>query len=157
MGTLEALKLMISGGWIAGGRNRRDKLTNGDYLSVCQIETGSRLKINLHHGDAVVAGRFNVLDIIDERRKSLLVRRGQSRLDIFWIEPGVRPRDRDHWDIDIGKDVGGRAENHGRAQQENEQSQDDKGIRSIEGQSDNPHILVSLCGAYKPASASLLP
>src|ERR1700674_2527344 len=44
-------------------------------LRICCIEARSRLKINLYHGHAVVAGRFNVLDVIDKCRQTLLVRR----------------------------------------------------------------------------------
>ena len=97
-----------------------------------------------------------MLDVIDECCQALLVRRGQPRFDILGIEPCVSPRDSDYWDIDIGKDVRGRAENHGWTQQENEQRQDDERIRSIESQSHNPHNLVFASRRLSSASTQLL-
>ena len=49
MGTLDALKLMISGGWVPGGSWRSSGLRRGGDLRVGGIQTGVRLKKEFDH------------------------------------------------------------------------------------------------------------
>jgi len=75
-----------------------------------------RLQKHLHDRFAVICRRLDMLDIVDQRGESLLVGRGQAPFEFFRIEAGICPADRNDRNIDVGKDIGGRAQDdHRRA------------------------------------------
>ena len=87
----------------------------------------------LDYGDAVIGGRLDVLDVVDQRGRCLLKWGSEPPFHFFRIEAGVLPGDRNHGDIDVGEDVGRRAQDDDRAHDEDEQGQDNKGVRPIQG------------------------
>ncbi len=138
-GTLEALKLMISGGSVPGGS---DRSMNSEAAPTCAFAV-SRLAFGWRKifttTAAAVGRRFDVLDVVDQRRQRLLVGRGQPALELLRIQPRVLPGHRDHRDIDARKDIRRRAQDHHRREDENQQRQDDEGVRAIERESYDPH------------------
>jgi hypothetical protein len=72
-----------------------------------------------------------VLDVIDSGSQSSFVCTGDAAFGLLGVQPGVLPRNGDYGDVDVGKDVSGRALDYHRAHQENQQRQYDKGVGSI--------------------------
>jgi hypothetical protein len=82
-----------------------------------------------------------MLDVVDQRGKCLLVRRRQTPFEFFRIEAGICPADRNNRSIDIGKDVGGRAQDDHWRGDENQQRENDKCVQPVESNFDDLHIL----------------
>jgi hypothetical protein len=55
------------------------------------------------------------------------------------VEAGICPADRNDRNIDVGKDVGGSAQDDHRRGDEDQQRKNDKCVRSIESKFDDPH------------------
>ena len=73
MGTLEAEKLMICGGSVPGGSCRN---MNCDAAVTCAFAVSSDApgcKIYFHDRFAVIGGRLDVLDVVDQRGEGFLV------------------------------------------------------------------------------------
>ena len=77
--------------------------------------------------------RVTVLDLVYQCCKALLERSGQPGFQILRIQPGVRPGDGNDRDVDVWKDVGWGAKNHGRTQQENEDRKNNERIWAVMG------------------------
>ena len=89
-------------------------------LRVGGVERGARLEIDLEDGLAVERGGLDVLDVVDEGGEGLLVGRGEAAFEFFWREACVLPGDGDDGDVDVGKDVGGGAEDEDRRSDQDE-------------------------------------
>ena len=107
MGTLDALKLMICGREDAGRELAQLELRGAADLGVGGVEAGARLEVDLHDDLSVDGGRFDVLDVVDQRGERFLVGGGEAAFELFGVESGVLPGDRDDGDIDVGEDVVG--------------------------------------------------
>ena len=130
----------------AGRELAQQKLRGCGNLRVGGVEAGAGLEENLDHDFAVVGGRLNVLNVIDQCGQSLLVGRGQPALKLLGIQAGIGPADRDHGDVDVGEDVGGGAKDDDRAQQQDQQGKNNEGVGAVQRQFDYPHCCVpSLC------------
>jgi hypothetical protein len=58
---------MISGGWCRAACWRSAELRGRGDLGVRGVEAGARLQEDLDHADAVIGGRFDMLDVVDQR------------------------------------------------------------------------------------------
>src|SRR6266850_7709867 len=85
-----------------------------------------------------------MLDVVDGCGEDPLVNGREPAFHLFRIQAGELPGDSDHWNIDIRKDVRWGAHDYDRAGQHNQQCQNNKCIRTIESESNYPHIAVSL-------------
>ena len=81
-----------------------------------------------------------MLDVVDQGGQHFFVGSGKTPFHLLRVEPGVLPGDGHNGDVDVGKDIGGRAHDHHRAHDEDQQSQDDEGVRPIERQLNDPHV-----------------
>ena len=111
---------------------------SGD-LGVGGVQTGPGLEEDLDVDYAVVGGGFDVLDVVDQRGDGLFVGGGEAAFELFGVEAGVLKADGDDWDVDVGEDVSGRADDHDRGRDKDEQREDDEGIWPVKGNFDYPH------------------
>jgi hypothetical protein len=82
-----------------------------------------------------------VLDVIDGGRKNAFVDRSDPAFKFFRIESVKNPDCGDHGNIDVRKNVSGCSEDYYRTDQEDQQSQNNESVGSIERYPDNPHLL----------------
>src|SRR5438094_520970 len=81
--------------------------------------------------------------IVDGGRERAFEDGRKPAFHLLRIQAGILPGDGDHRDIDIGKDVRRRPQNNDWTEDENEQSQDNKGIGTAERYFDDPHLAFS--------------
>ena len=103
-------------------------MRDGSNLRIRAVNTGTRLKINLYNRSPVYGRGLDVLDIVDGRCERPLKDGCESPFHLLRVEATISPGHGNHRNIDAGKDVGRRAQNHDRAQNEYEQRHDDEGI-----------------------------
>ena len=70
--------------------------------------------------------------------------RGDATFELLWIQSVIGPNDRNYWNVDIGEDIGGRAEYHNRADQQDQQGQDDEGVGPVKRYADDPHASIEM-------------
>jgi hypothetical protein len=104
-----------------------------------------RLRLQKDLGDrAPIDGSgLQVFDVVDRGRENAFVERGKPAFHLRRVQAGKLPGDGDHRDIDIGKDVRRGPQNNERTEDENEESQDNKGIGTAERNFDDPHLAFS--------------
>ena len=83
-----------------------------------------------------------MFDVIDGGGENAFVNGSDSPFELLGIETGICPDDGDYRDIDVGEDVSGGTKDDNRADQQDQQCQNDKGVRAREGDSDDPHLKV---------------
>src|SRR5436853_511400 len=108
--------------------------------------------------DALVTVPIDVLDVVHRRGEDPLVLRGDPTFHLFRVQAGELPGDRDHRNVDARKDVGRCAADEDRAGEQDQQSQDDEGVGTLQGDSDNPHAVLMPDDPARlppPASANL--
>ncbi len=108
-------------------------------MGVGVFKAGVGLEKNFDDGLAADGGGFDVFDVVDGGGKDALVDGGDAAFHFFGVEAGVLPGDSDDGDINVGEDVRGRARDDDGAQKENEQSENDEGVRAIESDANDPH------------------
>src|SRR5262250_1344216 len=125
------------------GRARRvlaeHGLRDGGDLRVRGVEPRPRLQVDLDDGLAVDGGGLDALDVVHRGREHALVGRGDAPLQLFRVEAAVLPGHRDDRDVDGREDVGGSAGDDHRADDEDQERQDDEGVRAVQGDPDDPH------------------
>jgi hypothetical protein len=84
-----------------------------------------------------------VFDIVHSGREGAFEDRRKPVFHLLRIEAGILPGDGDHRDIDSGKDVRRRPLNNDGTEDENEQSEDNKGIGTAERHFDDPYLAFS--------------
>ncbi len=139
IGTLDALKLMISGGPVPGGYWRSTVWEIGGDLGVGGVQARVRLQVDLDDGLPVDGGGLDALDVVHRGREHALVRGRDPPFQLLGVQPGVLPGHRDDRDVDRGKDVGGRARDDDRTGDQDQEREDDEGVRPIQGDPDDPH------------------
>ena len=122
------------------------QLRVGGDLGIGGVEAGIRLKVDFDQRLAIVGRRFNMLDIVDEGRQRAFVGRGQPAFHLLRVQAGVGPHHGDDGNIDIGKNIGRRPEDHHRTQNKDQQRQHDERIGPIEREADDPHSMALLSG-----------
>jgi hypothetical protein len=123
----------------ADGELLEDEFRGSGDLGVGAIERGTRLQIQLDDALAVDAGGFDVLDAIDESSGDFFEGGGDAAFDLNGREAGVLPGDRDDRNINVGKDVGGSAQDENRRRDEDEDREHDKRVGSIQREPDYAH------------------
>ena len=81
-----------------------------------------------------------MLDVVDQRGQRALVDGGDAAFHLLRVEAGIGPAHGDDRDIDVWKDVGGRRQDHQRAEDQNQQRQHDEGVGPVERNPNNPHL-----------------
>jgi hypothetical protein len=127
-----------------GGRQVADRgLRDGGNFGVGFVDAGTGLEEDLDDGAAGEGDGLEVLDIADRGGHVALDAGGDTAFDFLRAQAGVVPDAGEDGDIDIRKNIGGCAGNHQRADKENQQREHDKGVGPGEGDSDDPHVLLS--------------
>ncbi len=80
-----------------------------------------------------------MLNVVRNRRHEAFEYGRDPAFHLFRVQSGVSESHSDHRDVDVGKDVRGRTQNHYRAENEDQQCEDHEGIRATEGDSYDPH------------------
>ena len=111
----------------------------GGDLGVGGVEGRAGLQVDFDDVLTVEAGRFDVLDVIDEGGEGALVGAGDAAFDLFGAEAGVLPGNGDNRDIDVREDIGGCPEDEHRRSDQDEDREDDEGIGPVKRKPDNPH------------------
>jgi hypothetical protein len=114
-------------------------LRYGRHLGIRGVQTGTGLQVNPDNGLTTYRGRFDVFDVVNCGGQYPFIRTREPTFQFFGIHAGKLPGHGDHWDVDVRENIGGRAQDHDRAQNQNEHGQNDEGIRSVQSDSNNPH------------------
>ena len=130
---------MTSGGVVPGGRPRTAGLHHCRDLGKRRLNVGLRTEEDLDHAHAVHRLRFDVLDVVDRNRNAAFGVGDDAVGHLAGREPGEIPHHADNWNVDVGKDVDGSAQNDDRRQDEEHQRHHDEGIRAPERKCNNPH------------------
>ena len=67
IGTLEALKLITSGGRVPGGNSRNISCDAAVTCAVSRVNTGVRLEVDFDDCQTVIAHQLDVLNVVDQR------------------------------------------------------------------------------------------
>src|SRR5580698_7537065 len=97
------------------------------------------MKKDLHHRDPVERLRLDMLDVVHVRGECAFVVRRDAIGHVLGGKAVKRPDDADHRDVDVREDVGRRAHDGERPEDEQEDRENDEGIRPPQGESDDPH------------------
>ena len=108
-------------------------------LGVRGVEARLRLQVDLDDGLPVDGGGLDALDVVHRGGEHALVGGGDPPFQLLGVEPAVLPGHRDDRDVDRGKDVGGRARDDDRTGDQDQESEDDEGVRPIQRDADDPH------------------
>jgi hypothetical protein len=103
------------------------------------IDVGAWMEEDLDDRDAVERLRLDVLDVVDVRRQCAFIDGGDAVRHVLGREAVERPHDADHWNIDVRKDIRRGAHDCERAEDEQQDRDDDKGVGPVQGESDDPH------------------
>ncbi len=114
----------------AGRQLAQLRLRDGSHLRDREIDLRAGLKEDLDDRDAAQRLRFDVLDVVDRGRQRALVNRDDAGGHFVGREAAVIPHHRDDGDVDVGEDVSRRPRDGERAHHQNQQSQNDEGIRA---------------------------
>ena len=101
------------------------------------------LKEDFDDAIAVERLRLDVLDVADLRGQVAFVEVDDAAGHVVGQQPVIGPDDADHRNIDVGKDVGRRAQRRQRAENRNEKGEDDEGIRPPQRDLNDPHVSIS--------------
>ncbi len=108
-------------------------------LRQCEVHLYGRVEEHTDDGDALMRLRFNVLDADHVRRQRPLEVGDDPALHFLRRQAVVLPDDADDREVDVGKDVDRHRRDRETAQDGDQQSHDDEGIRAPEGEPDDPH------------------
>lgn len=115
------------------------RLADGRDLRYCLRNLHIRLKVDLHHRNAIQRGRFDMVDVVDRRRQRPLSDGHNAVGHLFRREPRILPDDGNHGDIDIRKNIHGHAQNRNRPKNQQQQCEYSKGIGPAQRKANNPH------------------
>ncbi len=87
-----------------------------------------------------------MLNVVYNRRHDTFEHGRDPAFHLFRVQPGIRESHSDHRDVDNGKDVRRRTQNHYGAENDDQQCEDDESIRAPEGDSDDPHAQLMRLG-----------
>ena len=114
-------------------------LGDGGDLGVGGVQARVRLQVHLDDGLPVDGGGLDALDVVHRGREHALVRGRDPPFQLLGVQPGVLPGHRDDRDVDRGEDVGGRARDDDRTGDQDQEREDDEGVRPIQRDPDDPH------------------
>ncbi len=106
----------------------QDRLRDRCDLSLGGADVDGRLEIDFDDACARQRLRFDMLDVVDRRRKHALINGDNAPRHVVRRQAGIAPDDRDDGNADVRKDVGRRPERRKRAENHDENRHDDEGI-----------------------------
>ena len=109
----------------------QERLRDSGSLRQRRLNVGVRLEIDLNDGDAVERLRLGVFDVIDQRGDSALDVAGDALFHLLRLEASKGPDETDNGNIDLWKNVGGRAHQHEWRQKDDHEGHHDKRIRPL--------------------------
>ena len=112
---------------------RSDGLRDRCHLRQCSLNVGRRTKEYLHHRHAIQRLRFDVLNVIDQRSEAALRLRGDAVRHVLGRKPLIVPDHADHRNINVRENVRGRAQNHDRGENQDQQRHHDEGVGPAQG------------------------
>ena len=92
----------------------------GSDLRGSSIHTGIRLQKDLDDCLSINGCRLDVLNVAHRCCEETLEYRRNSALHLFGVQSRVSESHCNHWDVNVGEDIGWSAENHDRAEDENQ-------------------------------------
>ncbi|MEH2584734.1 hypothetical protein V1281_006629 [Nitrobacteraceae bacterium AZCC 2161] len=118
-------------------RARRQLLQQGlrdrGDLGVGGADIDIGLKEDLDDAEAGIGIRHNMFDVVDRGGQRTFERRGDTTGHLVRRQAGILPDDADHGDTDIRENVGRRAQRGQRSDNQQQQSEHDKGIWPAQG------------------------
>jgi hypothetical protein len=126
------------GGNVPGGSTRRID-AELEPPRQCAIDVRARVKKDLHHRDAVQRLRLDMLDIVDVGGQRTFVVRRDAVGHVLGGKAVIRPDDADYRDVDVREDIGGRAQDRERADDEDQHGENHEGIWAAQRELDDPH------------------
>lgn len=117
----------------------QDSLGDRGDLRNSRRHRGRRLHENLHYADAVQGLGFDMFDIVDRSGEYAFVRPHDVGFHVLWRKTVIVPDYGNDRYVDAREDVLRRTENGQNAGDQNENGQDDKGVRSTESEVYDPH------------------
>ena len=103
------------------------------------IDVRILLEKDLHHADAVIGLRLDMLDIIHSGGHGTLVGRDHAPLDLFRRQTRVVPHHTHDRDTDVREDVSGSTQGGDHAEDKDQKGRHNERIGTVERESDEPH------------------
>jgi len=122
-----------------GGEKALDRLGSGGNLRRCAIDIGARLQEYTDNRLSIDGCRFDMFNVVRNCCHETFEYGRDPAFHLFRVQPGVSESNSNNGDVNVGKDVRRRTQNHDRAEKEDQQCEDDESIRAPEGDSDDPH------------------
>ena len=114
----------------AWGQESQECLRDRGGLCQSGLYIGAWLEEYFDDRDAAERLRFNMFDVVDKRRYATLDGGRDALLHFLWLQTVVRPNEADNGNIDVRKNVGRRAQQHDRRQENDDQRHHDEGVGS---------------------------
>ena len=105
---------------------------------------GAFVQVDLLDADALVAHRLDARDVVHQGGQLPLMQRQDAVLHVLRAHPVVGPHDRNHRDVDFGKDIDGHAQRGADPHETDEDQRSHHGVRSLERNFDNGHAGFSM-------------
>ena len=104
-----------------------------------------------HLGDtaAVYGLRFDVIHVRDHRCQPTLVLRPDTLFHFLGAETRVIPQGANHRNIHVREDIGRRPHDYQRADQQDQQRQYDKRLGPLQGDINDPTLLLELLASHR--------
>ena len=121
--------------------------TTSALLASCETarrHVGALVQIDLLDADAVVAGRLDAADVVDQRGDLPLVQREDAVLDVQRAHPGIGPDDADDRDVDLRKDVDRHAQRRADAEHADHDHAGGDRVRTLQNETDELHAACCL-------------
>ena len=123
----------------AGRQQLQHGLRSRRNLRQRRVDIDVRLKENLDHAVAGQRLRFDVLDVVDLRGQGALVVVDDAAGHVVGRQAVVGPDDADHRNVDVGKNVGRRAERRQPAEDHDQEGHHHEGVGPPQGDLNDPH------------------
>ena len=141
IGTLEALYESTNGGVVPGGEVCSCVCETAVICAKDRSWFDVRLEEIFDHRRAVDRLRFGVLDVVDHGLRGALREQHDAVGHFLRQQARIAPDDRRNGNLDVGEDVGGRAQDGEHAEEHDQRRQHRKRVGPLQRYSDNPHTL----------------
>ncbi len=131
-GTVDAEKMATRGGVVPGGKLPQNRLGNGGGLRQRHLHVRSRLEVDFDDRNAVKRLRFDVLDVVYKCGDGALGVAGDTLFHLLRLKSRVVPHQSDYRNVDFRENVRRSARENYRRQQDDDESEHHKGVRSRE-------------------------
>ena len=128
-------------GRLRAGRHLMNRvLRHGGHLRHRHVHARAGMEEDLGDAAAVHGLRFHVIDIGDHGGKRALIGRSDALFHFFGAQAGIIPQRGNHRDVDIRENVGRRAQNDQRADEQDQKRHHNERVGALQRDINYPHL-----------------